>query len=83
MEKLRDRPLILILQGHLHVNEKLQLESVPCITGGAVCGNWWKGPNMGTYAGLGMIEIKPQDNTLSNGESVAWNYTNTPKPQHA
>jgi len=80
MEKLRDRPLMLILQGHLHVNEKLQLERVPCITGGAVCGNWWKGPNMGTYAGLGMIEIKPQDYTLSKEDLVAWNYINTPPP---
>ena len=83
MEKLRNRPLALILQGHLHINEHLEMGGVPCITGGAVCGNWWKGPNMGTYPGLGIIEITPKASiadSASGGESVVWNYTNTPAP---
>jgi predicted phosphodiesterase len=83
MEKLKNRPLALILQGHLHVNERLELGGVPCITGGAVCGNWWKGPNMGTYPGLGMIEILPGSTAKGRGATVGWNYTNTPAPHRA
>jgi 3',5'-cyclic AMP phosphodiesterase CpdA len=83
MEKLRDRPLALILQGHLHINEHLQLGGVPCITGGAVCGNWWKGPNMGTYPGIGIIEITPNQDRSIPEKSVTWNYTNTPAPKKA
>lgn len=80
MSKFKNRPLVAILQGHVHINEKLEFDGVPCITGGAVCGNWWKGPNMGTYPGLGMIEIIPVGSTGSIVPSVKWNYTNTPAP---
>jgi len=48
LSRLRDRPLVLVLQGHVHVNERLREGDVPFITGGAVCGKWWNGPNMGT-----------------------------------
>lgn len=83
MEKLKNRPLALILQGHVHLNEQLKLGDVPCITGGAVCGNWWKGPNMGTYPGLGMIDIIPNTGATVGVPSVGWNYTDTPSPLQA
>ena len=81
MQKLKDRPLALILQGHVHINESLELGGVPCITGGAVCGNWWKGPNMGTYPGLGIIELIPAASTAGGVPAVEWNYSNTPAPR--
>lgn len=80
LERLRGRPLALILQGHVHLSEKLPLgesSGVPCITGGAVCGKWWKGPNMGTNPGLGLIEILPAGYAPS---SPAWSYNDTPAP---
>lgn len=80
MRRLQGRPLVLILQGHVHMNERLELDGVPCITGGAVCGDWWKGPNRGTYPGLGMIELVPSGET-GGVSSVEWNYQNTPNPQ--
>lgn len=84
MHRLQGRPLALILQGHVHMNEYLDLGGVPCITGGAVCGDWWKGPNRGTYAGLGMIEITPASRQQPGAiPSSAWNYTNTPAPYGA
>jgi predicted phosphodiesterase len=79
MKKLRGRPLALIMQGHVHINERLESEGVPCITGGAVCGRWWQGPNMGTYPGLGLIEIHPaQSKKNSLTSEVDWNYLSTP-----
>jgi hypothetical protein len=82
MEKLRDRPVVAILQGHVHVNERLELDGIPCITGGAVCGKWWQGPNMNTYPGLGMIEIIPDGTPKSaTKRKITWNYHNTLAPR--
>jgi 3',5'-cyclic AMP phosphodiesterase CpdA len=84
MEKLRNRPVAAILQGHVHMNERLELNGVPCITGGAVCGKWWQGPNMNTYPGVGVIEITPIDSQLQKGgagQNVVWSYSNTPAPE--
>jgi 3',5'-cyclic AMP phosphodiesterase CpdA len=82
MEKLRGRPLVAILQGHVHLDERLMLDDVPCITGGAVCGKWWQGPNNGTFPGLGLIEILPGTSSPSGQKppvaSVGWDYRNTP-----
>ena len=79
MKKLQDRPLALILQGHVHINERLKLAGVPCITGGAVCGKWWQGSNMGTSPGIGVIEIHPAQSTAAlAGSPVDWRYLNTP-----
>jgi hypothetical protein len=83
MEKLRNRPVVAILQGHVHLNELLELNGIPCITGGAVCGKWWQGPNMGTYPGVGMIEILPKGpQKVDIRRQVAWNYTNTTDPMN-
>ena len=81
MDKLRNRPVVAILQGHVHVNERQELNGIPCVTGGAVCGKWWRGPNMGTYPGFGMIEIIPAGTPKSmSSHNMAWNYRNTPAP---
>ena len=85
MEKLRYRPVVAILQGHVHMNERLELNDIPCITGGAVCGKWWQGPNMNTYPGVGVIEIIPKDSQPQEGvanRKVTWSYTNTPAPEN-
>jgi len=82
LEKFQGRPLALVLQGHVHINETLHDRETPFITGGAVCGKWWKGPNMGTYPGLGLIEITPASESISgkgrSSDTVLWNYHNTP-----
>jgi len=79
LARLRDRPLALVLQGHVHINERLRDNGVPFITGGAVCGKWWNGPNMGTWPGLGLIEIRPTGGVItSSDERISWNYMNLP-----
>jgi len=83
MEKLQNRPIAAILQGHVHINERLEMNGIPCITGGAVCGKWWQGPNMGTYPGVGMIEILPKGSLkVEIMRKVAWNYSNTTDPMN-
>jgi len=58
--------LILVLQGHLHVSERLQWRNTTFITGGALCGRWWRGAWHGTPEGFNVITL--QDNR------VDWQY---------
>ncbi len=58
--------LHLVLQGHLHVNEMLRWRGTTFITGGAVCGQWWRGPWHGTDAGFGVLTLRP--------DRVDWEY---------
>ena len=58
--------LILVLQGHLHVNEMLRWRNTTFITGGAVCAKWWRGPWYGTEEGFGLVTLR--------GNQVDWEY---------
>ena len=49
-----------VLQGHTHVNERVEWRGVPYLTSGAVSGNWWKGEHLGTPEGFTVC-------TVSNG----------------
>ncbi len=40
--------VIAVLQGHTHINERIFYHNRQFITSGAVCGNWWRGPRLGT-----------------------------------
>ncbi|MCU0459990.1 MAG: metallophosphoesterase [Bacteroidales bacterium] len=44
LDLFREHNLKLVLQGHLHILEDIYYEGVRYITGGAVCGGWWRGP---------------------------------------
>lgn len=52
------RKLAAVLQGHVHVKERMDANGVPVLTGGAIAGAWWKGENEGTPRGFARIEIK-------------------------
>lgn len=58
--------LLLVLQGHLHVNEMIRWKNTTFITGGAVAGRWWRGNWHGTEEGYGVV-------TIRNGQ-VEWEY---------
>jgi predicted phosphodiesterase len=58
--------LVLVLQGHLHVNELLRWRDTTFITGGAVCGKWWRGSWQGTPEGFGVVTLR--------GSAVDWAY---------
>jgi predicted phosphodiesterase len=52
------RDLRLVLQGHLHIVEQAQVKGTKFVTGGAVCGAWWKGPFRGFAEGFLVVEVK-------------------------
>jgi 3',5'-cyclic AMP phosphodiesterase CpdA len=58
--------LRLVLQGHTHVDELIRWRGVSFITGGAICGAWWRGPRLGTEEGFGMVTLSDED--------VSWEY---------
>jgi 3',5'-cyclic AMP phosphodiesterase CpdA len=58
--------LLLVLQGHLHAEEMLRWRGTTFITGGAVCGNKWRGPRYGTPEGYGVVTLRR--------ERVEWEY---------
>ena len=51
--------LRLVLQGHLHIYEDINIQNkIRFITGGAVSARWWTGPNEGLEEGFVLIKIK-------------------------
>jgi 3',5'-cyclic-AMP phosphodiesterase len=46
-----------VLQGHTHINERVEWKGIPYITSGAVCGNWWQGTRMGTPEGFTVVTV--------------------------
>jgi hypothetical protein len=46
-----------VLQGHTHINERVEWHGIPYITCGAVSGNWWKGTRMGTPEGFTVVTV--------------------------
>ena len=53
--------LKLVLQGHLHRDERLVMEQNSFIMSGAVCGAWWRGANVHTEEGFGIIDVRGDD----------------------
>jgi 3',5'-cyclic AMP phosphodiesterase CpdA len=51
--------LLLVLQGHLHAEEMLRWQGTTYITGGAICGDKWRGPKHGTPEGFGSLTLRP------------------------
>ena len=66
LELFADHNLVLVLQGHLHVSELLRWRNTTFITGGAVCGKWWRGPFFGTEEGFNVITLRR--------DQVEWEY---------
>ncbi len=63
---LANHRLLAVLQGHLHVDETLRWGSTTFVTGGAVCGKWWRGAWQGTPEGYGVLRLCP--------DRVEWEY---------
>lgn len=48
----------LLLSGHGHVLERIEIAGITYIQGGAVCGNWWRGPIFGYPEGFGVVTCR-------------------------
>jgi len=57
--------LKLALQGHLHIFEDLIVLNIRFITGGAISGWKWKGPNKGTKEGFVVVKVKGNELTCN------------------
>jgi Icc protein len=66
LKRFRAHNLLLVLQGHLHVDELLRWRNTTLITGGAVCAKWWRGNWHGTEEGFGLVTLTP--------DRVTWQY---------
>ena len=55
---LEGKNVLCVLQGHTHVNERVEWRGVPYITSGAVCGNWWQGTRLGTPEGYTVVSVR-------------------------
>jgi len=47
-----------VLQGHWHINERVEWHGVPYMTSGAVSGNWWHGTHMGAAEGYTVVSLR-------------------------
>jgi len=61
-----------ILSGHLHFNESLGKNGVQIINCGAVCANYWKGPNPGSPEGFGVVDLGADGSVKFNYHSYGW-----------
>ena len=66
LKLFKQHNLVLVLQGHLHISELLRWRNTTFITGGAVCGRWWRGPFHGTEEGFNVITLHP--------DHIDWEY---------
>lgn len=61
-----DHNLELVLQGHMHLYEDLYVYDTQFLTGGALSGNWWRGPFYRTPEGFILVEW--------DGSEFSWEY---------
>lgn len=62
----------LVLQGHTHVVEDISYGGVRFITGGSVCGNWWRGPRLGLFPEGYMVFDVSGDTFTNYYETYGW-----------
>lgn len=63
---LEKYPVKLVLQGHTHINERVNWKGIDFITTGAVSGNWWTGPRLGFPEGYAVLDVA--------GDKVSWRF---------
>jgi 3',5'-cyclic-AMP phosphodiesterase len=62
----------LVLSGHGHLLERIQLGTTAYIQGGAVSGLWWKGPVMGNPEGYGVVSCRADGTFDFDYHSYGW-----------
>lgn len=70
--------LALVLQGHLHVAEAFQRGHTWFITGGAICGQWWRGPWHGTEEGFYTVDLLPDGQVRAEYLDYGWDARRPP-----
>lgn len=58
--------------GHLHQNETIKYQYTTHVGTGAVCGNWWKGPNLGSKEGFNVFDFRPNGTFTQTYMDYGW-----------
>ncbi len=67
-ELIQGHNVKVVFQGHTHVVEECEYLGTRYVTGGAVCGDWWKGWRLGVHPeGFTVVTVR--------GDELSWNYT--------
>ena len=72
LELFSEHNLLLVLQGHLHAEEMVRWRGTTFITGGAICGDKWRGAKLGTPEGFGVLTLR-RDRVEWGYHSLGWN----------
>ena len=62
----------MLLAGHLHHLEQIQVDGLSFINAGAICGNWWKGKQMGCPEGFLIVELRADGSFSADYRSYGW-----------
>jgi len=79
LEVFENANVLAVLQGHTHVNEVVNYKNTQYITSGAVCGNWWHGPRLGTPEGFTVVSLR-QGSITSRYETFGFHSVD-PRPK--
>jgi Icc protein len=71
---LENYNVIALLQGHTHIVENVHRHGIQYMTGGAVCGNWWKGTQFGDREGVTFVTV---DNGTVSSKYVPTGFVST------
>lgn len=62
----------LVLAGHLHHLEQIEVDGIRYLTGGAVCGNWWKGAQNGCPEGFTLLDLHQDGTVRAEYQGYGW-----------
>lgn len=66
-EMIQNHNVKAVFQGHTHIVEEIDYLGVRYITGGAICGEWWKGKRLGVHPeGFSVVTV--------SGDNLTWDY---------
>jgi hypothetical protein len=57
MRELQKHNTLAVFQGHVHVNEVVTYQGIHYVSSGAVSGNWWHGPFLGSPEGFLVVSL--------------------------
>ncbi|MFB6318877.1 metallophosphoesterase family protein [Saccharicrinis sp. FJH54] len=66
LDLFKGHNLKLVMQGDTHIAEDVYIDGIHYITGGAICGAWWNGPNRDTEEGFALFKV--------DGDRFTWEY---------
>jgi 3',5'-cyclic-AMP phosphodiesterase len=62
----------IVVAGHLHHLEEIQVDGISFVNGGAICGNWWKGKQRGCPEGFLVLELRGDGSFTTDYGSYGW-----------